>query len=454
MKSRISSRIGMQVFADWLRTELWPLPALAIAGAIALGVAMPQLDARVVDDLPPAVTAYLFTGGPEAARSVLQTVAGSLITVTSLTFSLTVVTLQLASGQYSPRLLRTFTRDRTVHTALAVLLGTFTYALTVLRTVRGEHGDLAAFVPQLSVTVAYVLAVASVLTVAGFLAHLAQQIRVESMLRDVHADGTRTIRRTMPSAADDAQQPAAVARSGPAATLNAHRSGFLASADGRALVEAARAAGVVLRVDRLPGASVIAGTPVATAWRPDGSMIDAKTREACEEHVNSALQLTFERTAAQDVAFAVRQITDVVVKALSPGVNDPTTAVHALGHASALLCEAAERAWGDRSLTDDAGQVRAVLARPTFASLLELAVSQPRRYGSAEPAVLARILQLLREVAWVARDPSHRAPVLDQLARTRTVADREDFDPAERSGLAEDARLVDAALAGSWPSGG
>ncbi|MEU4214170.1 DUF2254 domain-containing protein [Actinoplanes sp. NPDC026623] len=449
MSPRIPSRIRRRVFTDWLRTEIWPLPVMAVAAATGLAVLMPRLDARLLDDLSPTLATVLFSGGPEAARSVLQTVAGSLITVTSLTFSLTVVTLQLASGQYSPRLLRTFAQDRFVHAALAILLGTFAYALTVLRTVRGGDDDIAAFVPRLSVTVAYALTVVSVLTVVGFLAHLAQKIRVESMLRDVHSEGRRTIRHTMspPGPIRRTQTPA-----GPGVVLCAGRSGFLASADEDQLLRAADAADVVISIDRLPGASVVAGTPVGKAWHLDGSPVDDSSREALQGKVDAALQMSFERTAAQDVAFGLRQITDVAVKALSPSVNDPTTAVHALGHASALLCEAARHDCEARQVPDGAGRTRVILARPSFASLLDLAVVQPRRYGAGEPEVLGRILRLLREVAWAGRGGDQDA-LLDQLARTRAVAARQDLDEVERSRLERDADLVETAVQGDWPHG-
>jgi len=136
-----------------LRTQLWPVPTLGVLLALALGVGLPRLDARVDDHLAGGVSFYLFGGGSEAARMVLSVIASSLITVTSLTFSLTVVTLQLASSQFSPRLLRTFSRDRVVHFTLALFLATFTYALTVLRTVRTSTAEQSVVVPQMAVTV-------------------------------------------------------------------------------------------------------------------------------------------------------------------------------------------------------------------------------------------------------------------------------------------------------------
>ena len=178
---------------DTLRTELWPLPTLGVSVAVVLGVLLPRLDARLDDALPDATGVYLFGGGADAARTVLGAVASSLITVTSLTFSLTVVTLQLASSQFSPRLLRTFTRDRFVHVTLALFLATFTYALTVLRVVRTADEGQSVFVPQISVTLAFVLAIASVVGLVLFLAHLAREIRVETMLLNVHTDASRVL---------------------------------------------------------------------------------------------------------------------------------------------------------------------------------------------------------------------------------------------------------------------
>ncbi len=182
---------------DGFRTQLWPLPTVSVVLAIALGVGLPKLEAAHSGLVPEGLRTYLFTGGADAARTVLDAVAGSLITVTALTFSLTVVTLQLASSQFSPRLLRTFTRDLVVQATLGLFLGTFAYALTVLRTVRSSAASRAEFVPDLSVTVAYVLAVASVVGLILFLAHLAQTIRVESMLSSVHQDASASLRREL-----------------------------------------------------------------------------------------------------------------------------------------------------------------------------------------------------------------------------------------------------------------
>ncbi|MEE2523900.1 DUF2254 family protein [Pseudarthrobacter sp. J47] len=157
-----------------------------------------MFDAVVDDRLPGNMTVLLFSGGTDAARAVLQAISGSLITVTSLAFSLTVVTLQVASSQFSPRLVRTFTADRFVHRTLALFLATFSYALTVLRSVRGEDDGKSSLVPEISVTVAFVLAIASVIGLVLFLAHLTREIRGETMMRRVNAETQETIDRVFP----------------------------------------------------------------------------------------------------------------------------------------------------------------------------------------------------------------------------------------------------------------
>lgn len=443
-------RGGWSIVQDALRTQLWPLPSIGVGLAVALGVGLPRLDAAVDDDLPSSVTVWLFGGGASAARTVLDAIASSLITVTSLTFSLTVVTLQLASSQFSPRLLRTFTRDRFVHVTLALFLATFTYALTVLRTVRTSVGDQELFVPQVSVTFAFVLALTSVVGLVLFLAHLAQEIRVETMLRNVHKDATEAVHRVLPERdpqAPDRDQPPT--RPATAAVVLAGDSGFFVRVDESELLEAAVDCDAYVVFDRHPGSALVEGTPVGVAWPRSGGVFDLDDQKRLLRRLSSAIFTGFERTAAQDAGYGLRQITDVAVKALSPGINDPTTAVHALGHSSALLCDIAGRDLGPRMLRDDEDRVRVVLSRPDLGDFIELAVAQPRIYGKADPFVLARIASLLHELSWCVR-PEQRPDIASQLQRLRATARAQDFDDLERERLAELTDRVEQGLGGRW----
>ena len=433
---------------DAFRTNLWPIPTLGVVAALTLGIALPALDRRLGGE----TSEMVFGGGADAARTVLSSVAGSMITVTSLTFSLTVVTLQLASSQFSPRLLRTFTRDLVVQGTLAIFLGTFTYALTVLRSVRTESGGEAAFVPSWSVSVAYVLAVVSVLALVYFLAHLTQTIRVESMLRSVHqgsmgqADRFAGGDRLTPDAARDLVPDRAV-------VLLAASTGFLVDVDEHDLVSLARDEGAVVLLERSPGDSIIEGTPIGWVWRDDGESWSDDDCEAFMASVCSRVSTGFERTSTLDIALGLRQLTDVAVKALSPGINDPTTAVHALGYSSSLLCELSDVTLGPLVLRDEDDAMRVIVSRPMFGDLLALAVEQPALYGRADPHVMQRLLMLLREVAWTA-GPTAAESVSVQLGRLRRRMRAADHDPIDLEMLESAAAGVDEALDGRWDQTG
>jgi uncharacterized membrane protein len=432
---------------DALRTQLWPLPALAVALAVLLGTALPALDSNVDGQLPESVGVFLFSGGPEAARSVLQAISGSLITVTSLTFSLTVVSLQLASSQFSPRLLRTFSADRFVHGTLALFLAAFAFALTVLRSVRDEGSGNSAFVPEISVTVAFALAIASVMGLVLFLAHLTREIRVETMMRKVNVEAQETISRVFPE-----DRPGRGPEPAPGVgrfPIKASSSGFLTSFDKDALLRAAVESGAVVRLDREPGSSLVEGVPFATAWplEPAGH-IGAEGREKLSGDVNAAVATGFERTSVQDVGFGFRQLVDVATRALSPGINDPTTAVHVIGHLSALLCRLADRETGPEHVTDDDGRVRVVLSLPTLPDLLGMAMNQTRHYGAADPVVADRLLELLHELACCDPEGRYHAVLLDHLGRMRSAIDVGEYAAPERQSLLDKVDAQSATVRG------
>ena len=425
------------------RARLWPLPVLAVILAVALGIGLPALDEALDRGVPTPLQVYLFSGGPDAARAVLQAISGSLITVTSLTFSLTVVTLQLASSQFSPRLLRTFTSDGFVHRTLALFLGTFSYSLTVLRSVRSDTSGQTEFVPAIAVTVAFLLALASVVGLVLFLAHLTREIRVETMMKNVHAETAATIERLIPR--DPAPQPDFAAPPG-GQRISAAVSGFLNSIDSSRLVDAARDAGAVIRIDAWPGESLISGVPFATVWPAQrGPFTDTELRELAKR-IGNAVDIGFERTNEQDPAFGFRRLADVAARALSPGTNDPTTAVHVIGHLSSLLCLLVARELRDENATDTDGVVRAILRKPGFEHFLSLAISQSRHYGMQDAEVGLRLLALVDEVSWCDRAGSRTEALRSQLADLQAGIEKHDFAGTEEVALRQRLERVRTAL--------
>ena len=425
---------------ETVRTQLWPLPVAGVVLAVVAGVLLPRLDAYVDEGLPPWLAALLFGGDGGAARTLLSAISSSLITVTSLTFSLTIVTLQLASSQFSPRLLRTFSSDRFIQATLAIFLSTFTFALTVLRAVRSGDDGATAFVPRLSVTLAFALAIVSVLGLVLFLAHLARQIRVETMLRDVHDDASATVQ-SMTSPLDDDTRPEPAIPTPPtnAIEVKAPSSGFVTSFDEAGLLSAATEMNACVVLESYPGSSIVEGTPIGAAWSLSGGLSDDDWNRL-QGALRDSIGVGFERTSAQDISYGLRQLTDVANKALSPGINDPTTAIHALSHISAILCQIAGRKLRSVVLHDADDEIRVVLRRPSFAEVLDVAITQPRRYGASDPQVMARLFRLLEELAWHVHD---YPPIRDQLQRLRTTVAESDFHEAELRDLELAARRVE-----------
>lgn len=418
-----------------IRTQLWPIPTMAVVLAVSCGLALPKVDTAVDGQLQ-QIGGWLFGGDADAARSLLDTVASSLITVTSLTFSLTVVTLQLASSQYSPRLLRTFTGDLFVQVTLALFLATFAYTLTVLRAVRnGGDGGRAEFVPQIAVTLAFFLALVSVLGLVLFLAHLTSQIRVETMLRTVHRDAARRMDAVLERRDELGGRPVAPRPLPDAVQVSARSDGFVTRIEQERLLEVVLDEDAVLQLDVFPGTFLVRGTPLGEVWplRGDGQLGE-ETAARIADRIAECLHTGFERTPAEDVGYGLRQLTDVAIKALSPGVNDPTTAIHALNYISAFLCDLTAYDLDDRWVTDQKGRVRLMLNRPDLASLVDLGISQARRYGASDPQVMAKIFSVLDDLSHRVT-PGQRQVVRDQLDRVSATARAQSFDAEERAHL-------------------
>jgi uncharacterized membrane protein len=383
-----------------VRAAVWFWPSLTAFGALALALVLLQVRTPIDGQLWP--------GDTESATALLQTVATAVITATSLTFSLVVVALQLASQQFSPRLLREFARDQVIQTVLAVLVATFVYALSVLRSIDADKP-----LPAVAVLVAFVLGIASAAALVSFLSHIARAIRVDTMMVAVHADTRAAMERGYPRTDEPAARPPDPGLPGPdgGTLLRAHRSGFVQSVETDRLVREMAAHGAFVRLGVRPGDHVTRGTPVASAW-PVERPLDASALTAA---LAKTITYGYERTFEQDVAFGFRQLSDIAIKALSPGINDPTTAAHAVGYAADLLRELQGRQVGLAVFDDEGGTARVLMPDRDHRYYLDLTVAQLRRYSAREPAVLGALLAMLRDVATAVQTQEQREVVLLQV---------------------------------------
>jgi uncharacterized membrane protein len=400
-------RIRVLGFWFWLRASYWFVPALMAVLAVGLATLTLTLDRRLGSAGVRALS-WTYAGGPEGARAVLSTIAGSMITVAGLTFSVTMVALSLASSQFGPRLLMNYMRDTGNQVVLGTFVATFLYCLVVLRTVSGD-GDLV-LVPHLSVTVAVGLAVASLGVLIYFIHHAAVSIRVETVIASVVRDlldaidrlYPEEIGRDTPSRGDGAVQEVASRARAEARPVAASRSGYVRAIDGDALVELARGRDLIVVLDRRPGHFVVEGSPVARAW--PGERLDDDVRSA----IRAALVLGSERTPEQDVEFAVNQLVEVALRALSPGVNDPFTAIACVDHLGAALSRLARREMPSAFRLDGEGRLRVLATTVEFAGVAGAAFDQIRQAARGNAAVTVRLLETIAGLLEHARRPADR----------------------------------------------
>lgn len=400
-----------------LRTSLWFVPALCLAAALVLGFAVPSADRALGGG---SLGPLAFRGGADSARAALATIAASIITFTGLVFSITMVVLQLASAQFSPRVMRTFLRDPTSSVALGIFTGTFAYAIVVLRQVHGEEEPGGPFVPGLAVSLSFVLVVVSLAVFVRYIDHVAQSIRVPWVLRAVARETTEVIERCYPPGPAETLDLSAVAGPPRRTVAMGPEAAVVQGTDDLDLVDLACEGGCTLALVPAVGDFVPAGAPLFRVHGP-GDVDDDRARKL--------VAFGEERTARQDVAFGFRQLVDIAERALSPAVNDPTTAVQALDQVHDLLRRLATRPTPPGALTDERGVVRLVVPVADFEDYVALGLDEVRHYGRASVQVDRRLRALLADLLTVV--PPERRPVLCRQLALLDAAVGRSFEDAD-----------------------
>ncbi|HLL46520.1 MAG TPA: DUF2254 domain-containing protein [Longimicrobiaceae bacterium] len=420
-------------------------------GAVALAYAMVQVDARATG-LTERL-GWVYSGGPEGARAVLSVVAGSVMSTAGVTFSITIAALSLASAQFGPRILHNFMRDTGNQVVLGTFIATFIYCLLVLRTVRGGE-SVGRYVPHLSVTVGVALGLASLGVLIFFIHHVSVSIQAPNVVAAVADDLHRHIEHVFPDqvgrepgpgrerAADSGLPAGFEERAVPVASGH---DAYLQAIDQERLMRVAVEHDLLLRVETRPGTFVLRGGRLLSVWPP----------ERCDGQVGKRLHAAFvfgaQRTHTQDVEFAVDQLVEIAVRALSPGINDPFTAMNCLDRLGAALCHFARREAPSPLRLDDAGKLRVVVeSRVTFAGMVDASFNQIRQYGRSSASVTVRILETIARVMPCAGGDEERAALLRQAEMTARGARDAIPEPQDREDVEQRWRAVQrAADAGS-----
>ncbi|TFG38973.1 MAG: DUF2254 domain-containing protein, partial [Syntrophobacterales bacterium] len=387
-----------------LRSSFWFMPSLIVMFSTALAVALIEADSTGSDRWL-AQWPRLFGAGPEGARGMMSTIAGSMMTVVGVTFSMILVVLALASSQYTSRVLRNFMRSRTTQVVLGIFAGIFTYCLIVLRTIRS--GDEGAFVPNLAVFFGFVLALGGVGALMFFIHHIASSIQASSIIASVAQETIAAIDRLFPEnlgrgpGEDDDDQTLRPLSERNWCAVPAKESGYIQGVNNAALLRLARDRKSIVRMEHGIGDFVVQNT----------ALVSLSLEEKPDKETVAALQETFSisshRTGEQDAAFGIRQIVDVALKALSPGINDTTTAVMCVDYLTAILARIAPQKIPSSRRYEE-GELRVIAKGPSFESLLAESFDQIRSSATGNVAIMLRMLDSFQTLASLTANPHRR----------------------------------------------
>jgi len=404
--------------------------------AIALAFALLTLD-RVLTNSLTGQLGWVYTGGPDGARSLLSAIAGSMVTVAGTVFSITIVALQLASSQFGPRILRNFMQDTGNQVVLGTFVSTFIYCLLILRTVRGEDSRGEEFVPKVAITASIVLAMVSTGILIYFIHHASTLIQASHVIKKVTHDLDSAIDRLFPEKLG--QRPSKAGRQvgeipvdfeARSISVKSEDSGYLQAVNEDKLLEIATQNQLLLHLNHHPGHFIVQGNELIRAY--PGERIDAKLAAA----INRVFLLGRERTEQQDVEFPIQQLVEIAIRAISPAVNDPFTAIRCIDQLSVGLCALAKREFPSPYRYDSENHLR-VIARPyTFAELTDAAFNQIRQYGKSDVAVAIRLLEAIAVIASQTQREQDRSVLLrhatmiqrDSLEAISEACDRTDIE--------------------------
>ncbi len=409
-----------------LTDTLWFIPSLIALFMAALAIVMVEVSS-LIDAEALARFPRVFGASADSSRALLSAIAGAMITVAGLTFSLTMVAVTQASTQYTSRILRNFMRDRGNQIVLGIYVGMFAYCILVVRTIRS--GDEGRFLPSLAVVLGIALAIGSVGMLLFFVHHIANALQASTIVHRITAETLVAVERAFPAsigeAADNDTPDNAGNVDGVADSawrpVGARATGYVQSVDTNGLLELAESLDVMVRLVPAVGDFVIVGHPVAWVVPSPASRRGVQLATAVMHDVAGTLTVSSYRTVEQDAAFGIRQLVDIALKALSPGINDTTTAITCIDHLGAILVRVVGRQDVARARAVR-GVVRVIAPAPTFASLLESAFDEIRQNSITNVSALTRLLTTIATVASCPMDDERRDHLGEQITRIDEAA--------------------------------
>ncbi len=408
-----------------LRSSLWFVPGLMIVGSIVLALIL--IDAQSLVDREMLLKyPRLFGLGADGSRGMLTAIASSMLTVAALVFSMTLAALAQASAQYSPRILRNFMRDRINQFVLGYFVSVFAYCLIVLRTIRGA--DELTFVPSLAVMGGLILAIGGIVVLIYFIHHIATSLQISHIIGSIVDETKEAVETLFPK---EMGKPAEKPEKTEAQMIETYKnwrkipaqaSGYIQYVDTDQLTEWAQENDLIVKMERGIGQFVGKGAALVSLTG-DGQNYEKNINEETEEEINNLFSINRYRTIEQDIGFGIRQIVDIALKALSPGINDTTTAITCIDFLGIIVGEIAGKELPEPVRIKD-GKICVMVKANGFCEFVKTAFDQIRINGKANQAIFQRLLEALTYVAENTQKEERLQIVREQIGLIREFAEQ------------------------------
>jgi uncharacterized membrane protein len=390
-------------------SSLWFVPVVCVLAGAAISFGTIAVDRYFEYQAIPAD----LVGGPEAASQILATVATSMVSLTALVLTVTMVVVQLAMGQFSPRIVQRILQDKPSQFAIGLFVATFVHAILALREVTIE-GDGTGQVPGIAVVTAFVLVLASIVVLVMYVHHIGRSLRVSALIELVGRDTRELLDRVYRD-----KGPALEMDGDGARIVRARKSGVVTRIDYDKLVEEGRRARAVLDLAPALGEFVPADAPLFR--------IHGEPARLDEDALHDALIIELERTLDQDVAYGIRLLVDIAQRSLADSpLQDPTTAVQAIDRLHDILRQLSRRPFPDGRHRDADGEVRLRVPTMSWEAYVRLAFDEIRLAGAGSPQVSRRLMAALRDLRSLVSD--ERVAIVDEEIRLLEAVVTASFD--------------------------
>jgi uncharacterized membrane protein len=417
-----------------LNASFWFIPILMLLITIGSAIGFIYLDSRI--QLPhDGVLRYLLPESADSARSILIIIAGAMMGVAGTVFSITLVVLTLASSQLGSRLVRNFMYDKLNQVVLGTYVSSFVYCLIILSSLK-EH-DNFNFVPAISVLVAIVSAIAGIILLIIFIHHVSMSIQSDKVISDISEAMSKSIRKLFPKEIGEEDEKQAPDITFLKQTHNftqkvrCQNSGYLQSVDGQGLINTAKDRDCIIILHQRPGNFLV----------QDMLLCEVLCNEKFDIEMQGKIQDYFiigkVRTPLQDAEFSIHQMVEVAARALSPGVNDPYTAIACIDNLTSVMCYLAGVTFPSPYRYDMHDKLRVIALKHSFSGMLNAAFNQIRQYGEDSPSVMIRLMEAMITISNFARNRKQRELIFQHAkmimkASERTFSEKRDIEDIKR----------------------